>query len=156
VRTDGVDVALCMHVLYHVPDQAAAVAELRRIVRPDGVALLVTNGLDHVREIDELVAEVAGARPARSMRSFKMEDGAAVLGTAFESVVTNRFSGGALDVTDADAVVAYVASVRGLYDGVEEQHYADALDEIRARVDAVIRRDGAFVVTTATGCFVCR
>ena len=30
------DVALAMHMLYHVPDVPAAVAELRRIVKPGG------------------------------------------------------------------------------------------------------------------------
>jgi SAM-dependent methyltransferase len=43
------DVALCMHALYHVPDQEAAVAEVRRVVqRGHGRALFVTNAVGHV------------------------------------------------------------------------------------------------------------
>ena len=41
---DGsVDAALAMHMLYHVPDVAAAARELRRVVRPGGLLLASTN-----------------------------------------------------------------------------------------------------------------
>lgn len=39
------DVALCLQVLEHVPDPAAAVRELHRVVRPGGRVLLTTHGV---------------------------------------------------------------------------------------------------------------
>ena len=39
------DVAVCLQVLEHVPDPAAAVRELRRVVRPGGRVLLSTHGI---------------------------------------------------------------------------------------------------------------
>jgi SAM-dependent methyltransferase len=39
------DVALCLQVLEHVPDPAAAVRELHRVVRPGGRVLLSTHGV---------------------------------------------------------------------------------------------------------------
>ncbi len=39
------DVVLCIQVLEHVPDPAAAVQELRRVVRPGGRVLLSTHGI---------------------------------------------------------------------------------------------------------------
>ena len=39
------DVVLCMQVLEHVPDPAAAVRELHRVVRPGGRVLLSTHGI---------------------------------------------------------------------------------------------------------------
>jgi SAM-dependent methyltransferase len=39
------DVVLCLQVLEHVPDPAAAVRELRRVVRPGGRVLLSTHGI---------------------------------------------------------------------------------------------------------------
>jgi SAM-dependent methyltransferase len=150
VRAAAFDVALAPHMLYHVPDQAAAVRELRRIVRPGGHAVVVTNSVEHFREVDDLVAELTGARPMRSMLEFTMEDGEGVLRTAFD-VVERIDWRGALDVTDVEAVVAYVASVQAWYD-LPEAGYR----ELRQRVESVIAGDGAFVVTTATGAFVCR
>jgi SAM-dependent methyltransferase len=39
------DVVLCLQVLEHVPEPAAAVRELRRVVRPGGRVLLSTHGI---------------------------------------------------------------------------------------------------------------
>jgi SAM-dependent methyltransferase len=149
------DVALCMHALYHVPDQEAAVAEVRRVVRRGhGRALFVTNAVGHVRQMDDLVADVAGARPLRAMLAFTMDDGEAVLRTAFERVESHRFES-ALDVTDPEAVVAYVTSTRGLYGLAEADRYDAVVAHVRRRVGTVIRREGVFTVDTASGCFVC-
>jgi ubiquinone/menaquinone biosynthesis C-methylase UbiE len=149
LRSAVADVAVCAHMLYHVPDQAAAVAELRRIVRPGGRALVVTNSEEHFRQVGDLVADVLGTRPMRLGMAFKVETGEPVLRTAFDAVERHDAIG-ALDVTDADAVVAYVASVRAFF-GFGD----DGLAELGRRVAAIIERDGAFEITTATGVFVC-
>jgi SAM-dependent methyltransferase len=136
-------------MLYHVPDQAAAVGELRRIVRPGGRAVVTTNSVEQFREVDDLVAELHGGTSLRHLLPFTMEGGEAVLRTAFEQVRRHDWSS-ILDVTDAEAVVAYVASVQSAY-GVDDE----TLGELRRRVAASIERDGAFVVTMANGAFVC-
>jgi SAM-dependent methyltransferase len=45
VENASFDVVLCLQVLEHVPDPAAAVRELRRVVRPGGRVLLSTHGI---------------------------------------------------------------------------------------------------------------
>jgi SAM-dependent methyltransferase len=45
VEDASFDVVLCLQVLEHVPDPAAAVAELRRVARPGGRVLLATHGV---------------------------------------------------------------------------------------------------------------
>ena len=45
VADDTFDVVLCLQVLEHVPDPAAAVRELRRVVRPGGRVLASTHGV---------------------------------------------------------------------------------------------------------------
>jgi ubiquinone/menaquinone biosynthesis C-methylase UbiE len=56
--------ALAMHMLYHVPDMRAAVAELRRVVRPGGVVLVSSNRADNVPE----AARPGRRRPGGSRR----------------------------------------------------------------------------------------
>jgi SAM-dependent methyltransferase len=45
VEDASFDVVLCLQVLEHVPDPAAAIRELRRVVRPGGRVLLATHGV---------------------------------------------------------------------------------------------------------------
>jgi SAM-dependent methyltransferase len=45
VKDASFDVVLCLQVLEHVPDPAAAVRELRRVVKPGGRVLLSTHGV---------------------------------------------------------------------------------------------------------------
>ena len=42
------DLALAMHMLYHVPDPSQAVRELRRVTHPGGRAVIGLNGRDHL------------------------------------------------------------------------------------------------------------
>lgn len=42
----SVDRVMANHMLYHVPDQAAALAEMRRVLKPGGLVMLATNAAD--------------------------------------------------------------------------------------------------------------
>src|SRR5579884_2810231 len=52
---DAFDVVVADHMLYHVPDRPRALAEFRRVLRPGGWLLAATNGMAHLRELDELL-----------------------------------------------------------------------------------------------------
>ena len=158
------DAALMMHMLYHVPDRAQAIREVRRVVRPGGVALVLTNSLAHFRELDELLIECAAAtigasrvHDRTSLTHFKIEDGGEELEAAFTDVTLHPFA--AELVLDAvEPIVAYAKSM-GLF--VIDRSTGDGeLDavvvELERRVAEKIAADGAFRITTACGCFVCR
>lgn len=54
------DVAVANHILYHVPDPTAAVAELARVIRPTGYLLAAANGPDNMKELWEIRSEIFG------------------------------------------------------------------------------------------------
>jgi ubiquinone/menaquinone biosynthesis C-methylase UbiE len=157
---DSFDVALAMHMLYHVPDRAIAISELRRVVRPGGVVLVVTNSTEHLLELDELLAEsmrqVFGTESmmlSRTTLPFKMEDGGMELRTLFASVERHDFPS-ELVITEVDPVLAYLRSTAAFV--AKDPRLDPVLDEVSARIRERIERDGAFRVRTGAGCFVCR
>jgi ubiquinone/menaquinone biosynthesis C-methylase UbiE len=156
------DVGLAMHMLYHVPDVAAAAGELRRVVRPGGTVLASANSAHSLRELHDMFDAVISAqlgRPARAMPglSFTVETGRDLLRTAFEDVTLHSHEV-QLAIPDPAAVVSYLDSVR---DPVlrllgEQLDFDAALAEMAARVSQVIRADGSFRVTARSGVFACR
>jgi SAM-dependent methyltransferase len=161
--TDGsVDVALAMHMLYHVPDVHAAVAELRRITRPGGTVLASTNNPASMAEVhglfDAVASELLG-RPVRALPplSFTTETGAAILAGHF-SDVTIRWHDASLSFPGAEPVVAYLSSIREpvLAYADEQFPFDAALEELARRVEQAIRAQGSFRATSRMGVFVCR
>lgn len=48
------DVVVAMHMLYHVPDPAVAIAEMHRVLRPGGQIVVTTNGAGNTSELYSL------------------------------------------------------------------------------------------------------
>jgi ubiquinone/menaquinone biosynthesis C-methylase UbiE len=143
------DAALAMHMLYHVPERRAALAELRRVVRPGGVVLALTNSETHLRELDEIFHV-----SARAFLTFTSENGAAELSEVFARVELHEFVS-ELVLTDVEPVLAYARSMSAFAPG-DDGGPDPGIDDIAVRVAAVIAREGAFRARTAVGCFVCR
>ncbi len=161
------DVVLAMHMLYHVPDIPAAVRELRRVLRRDGVLLATTNGEAHLRELFDLLAsaiatESGGARPQldalrRSFFRFAAENGGEFLATEFARVEWSP-AAAELVLPEAEPVIDYFTSMRGWVEpllpaGVT---WDSCMAAARRLVEAHVGAHGAFRVATAAGVFVCR
>lgn len=135
------DLVVANHMLYHVPDRAAAVAEFARVLVPGGTLLAGTNGPDHLTQLKALL------RLDDSMTSeFDLATGGDVLATAFEDVSVERYED-SLRVTDPDAIVAYVGSMQEFWPGAMEP------DELKSHAQDAIERDGAFVIDKDPGLF---
>jgi SAM-dependent methyltransferase len=107
------DAVLANHMLYHVPDRAAAVAEIARVLRPDGRCYAATNGEGHLAELHALVARFDPALRlwgGRAGLSFSLQNGAEQLAARFGEVRLERYEDG-LAVTESAPLAAYIASV---------------------------------------------
>ncbi len=156
------DVALAMHMLYHVPDIPAAIGELRRITRPDGTVLVSTNSPAHLSEIDQLFSAAITSQVGRPVHalpalSFTTQNGAELLGRVFSSVTLRSFAV-PLVIPAAQPVVSYAASLREpVLAWVGEPLDFDAvLDDITRKVEQVIRVRGSFRTASQMGVFICR
>lgn len=145
------EVVVANHMLYHVPDPRVAVAELARVVRPDGVLMATTVGGDHLRELAEIRAEVfGGPRVLATVDTFGIVVGEPMLRGCFADVEWRHYDDW-LDCTDPDDVLAFLASTPPVEDASQ--------DDRRRVVEAVHRRfvagGGRMRISKETGVFVC-
>jgi SAM-dependent methyltransferase len=160
-RDHSFDVVLAAHMLYHVADRALAGLELRRVLAPSGTCIAVTNGEQNQAELVELLEDVVGhgwkwRRP--SDRAFSLENGAAQLAVAFDTIQRVDCPRGLVEVTDPQALADYLHSVADHYQAeISNWTSWDAVvRECTRRVAAQINDEGYFPISTSIGAFICQ
>jgi ubiquinone/menaquinone biosynthesis C-methylase UbiE len=137
------DVVLANHMLYHVPDQRRALEEAARLLRPRGRVLFATNGREHMKELQDLLAAIGAraAQPDPMHNSFALEDAQAIVEDVFPDATHRVFRDG-LRVTEPQAVIDYIESFVDL----DAEHRRQLVHEIRARMT-----DGYLTITKVAG-----
>ncbi len=105
------DCAVAAWMLYHVADVGRALDELARVLDSGGRLVAVTNRLDHLKELRELVGQ-----PQRVFTNFSGENGEELLRPRFASVEV-REAAGTVTFPDCEAVLAYVRPSAALFGG---------------------------------------
>lgn len=160
---DTFDTTLCIHMLYHVPDIEAAIAELRRVTRSGGRVVVATNGVEHMRQLrerfDRVVRRLAlgELEPVlSSSKRFRMEEGEAMLRPFFK-VVLRRDMRAQLKVPEGEPILAYMESIRSFHEQKlpESLTWEAAIAEFRTDVELLLEREGVFRISNHTGVFIC-
>jgi len=158
IATDAIDRLLAPHMLYHAPDLEAAANELARVLKPGGLALIVTNDPSHMgRMIEQLSATIESDAVMRFIDRFNLDNGGALLQRHFREVNLDRWIG-ELPVPDVEPVVRYADSCRALYETQlpHGQTWEETMRRFRAVVEQDISATGAWRCVTHSGVFVCR
>jgi len=99
------DTVVAAWMLYHVPDLDAGLAEIARVLTKGGALIAVTNSVEHIAELRDLLAYRDGLE-----MSFRSENGEELLRRHFSDV--ERFDAVArATVRDRETLVAYRDSV---------------------------------------------
>ena len=148
------DRVMANHVLYHVPDQRRALAEIRRVVRSGGRVVLATNGRTTMRELfgiaDEAAQRVGVAGYRTVALRFGLEDVDRVR-DVFPNARVERYEDAFL-FRAVEPVLAYVASM--WVDQLDAARRAEFLERVDEQVRAIIAREGVFRVPKHSGCIV--
>lgn len=149
LRDDFCDVVLANHMLYHVPDVARGVSELRRVLGAHGFLVASTIGPSHMRELKEIGNSVFGGRSAGAGDLFGPVSGRRYLEERFTQVEWRSYDD-ELVCTEPKDVVAYFMSVLPR-ERVTEEHVRRLFEEIARRSDA-----GGLRITKEAGVFLAR
>lgn len=152
VASQSCDLVIANHMLYHVPDRAAALGEIARVLRPGGRLCASTVGEGHVREIHEWLAAVspeAMAADALRLPSFTLQSGGQELAAVFASVTRADYVDD-LVMDRIEPVLAYMLSFWSALLGEQEVRRLTSLlsKELRAR--------GCLFVHKESGLFIAR
>ncbi len=156
---DAFDIVLAPHMLYHVPDRVAAVREIRRVLRADGIGVVVTNGEHNFAEFKHLMERAVGTgwkmwRPVDEC--FSLENGVRQMRTAFESVTRVDCPASDVVVIDLDAFTDYVDSIADHYEAEVGVPWVDVVQRARTLAAEAMEPTGEMRLTTSVGAFVCR
>jgi SAM-dependent methyltransferase len=153
--TDGqFDIVFANYMLYHAPNIPQAVKELRRVLKPNGVLFAGTNGVNHLAEFYQLIAEYSGIADWERFFAvtFNLQNGADYLDAAFKTVEMRQFESD-LWITDAHPVIDYVNSAVS----IDTQSFMDKHEPaLRAKLEAQIAEKGGILIRKETGFFIAK
>ena len=149
---ESFDVAIAMHMLYHVADPSAVCAQMLRVVRPGGHVAVTTNTRSNFRRLGEIgAAAFGGSSDDLGAASFSLDDAEALLAGSFTDIERHDLVD-EYRITDRRDVAAFLLSMPP---GDEADDAAIArMNGIIA--DAMREGDGAVVTTRETGMVTAR
>jgi ubiquinone/menaquinone biosynthesis C-methylase UbiE len=145
------DAVIANHMLYHVPDLDAALAEIQAILKPSRHLYATTIGRQHMRELNELVWKrwpQSSGKGWSVNSSFVLENGQEKLAPFFTQVSLDTYED-SLAVTEAEPLAAYAFSGR-LGSQLSPQMRESFTDLIRQELAA----QGTIHITKSSGLFV--
>ncbi len=158
-RDDSFDVVIANHMLYHVPDEPKALAEIRRVLKPGGRLYAATNGREHMKELEVFITDqfgdLGGSFMSLDPQAFQLENGAEKLARFFDTVDLHPVENNALEVTEAEPFMAYILSMQrfqALTEGADEARVR-VISQAHAEVERRLER-GPIHITKSTGLFV--
>jgi SAM-dependent methyltransferase len=137
-------------MLYHVPDLPRALSEIQRVLKPGGRLYATTVGREHMQEMDRLVKQALPDISWQSMGQrlpFLLENGHELLAPFFSPVALFTYED-ALEVTESEALIAYVRSVPS-----GSRLREDQVDRLRATIQRELAAYGTIHITNASGMF---
>ena len=142
------DIVIANHMLYHVPDRPKALAEIRRVLKKDGILIAATNGRNHLVEINKWLKTLSPNTKFTPFRnSFTLDNGMEQIEPFFSKVDILRYEDD-LRVTDIDLMMSYIHSTIK----VEEIH-PSSLSTVRHELEDLLATNDKIFIRKDSGLF---
>lgn len=153
----SVDRIIAAHMLYHCPDPAGAVAELRRVLCDGGELLVVLNGPDHMRRYVDARHRAARAPVGWASDRVGLQHAPDLLRPHFGDVRIECHRGEVV-VPEVEPVLAYFDSGRDFVEPrlPEGRTWNQARAAFATEISAEIERTGAWRSPVETGVVIAR
>jgi len=145
------DAVIANHILYHVPDRAQALLEMRRVLKPGGKVYLATNGLTHLQELDDLQRrfdpEADFGWSQTTPKFFSLAAGSLEVAQFFADAHIVRYED-ALNVTGAEPLVNYILSM------AVATEVKNRRDELQRFIERELTEHGVIHISKDSGMFI--
>ncbi len=162
---DGLfDVVLANHMLFHVPDIDAALGEIGRVLKPEGVLLATTNSVNNMPEINTLYRRAVmlltnfkykGQISTSNAERFSLENGSGILARHFQAIA--RFDlPSALVFPEPVPIIEYLDSMRELRESSlpDDISWEQFMAVMRQQVVRLVAFNGPMTVRKLSGVLV--
>lgn len=138
------DAVIANHMLYHVPIKAKAIAEIKRVLKPNGYLFATTIGKNHMKELANWIRQVSPKSDFDSFgSSFNLENGLKQLKQFFPQVTLSRYPDN-LHVTEVKPIIAFIRSTMHVTEASEEGYKKLAVEleqELKEKGKLFIQKD---------------
>jgi ubiquinone/menaquinone biosynthesis C-methylase UbiE len=151
------DAVIANHMLYHLSDRKKGLAEISRVLKPEGFFYASTIGENHQKQLSHLMAGFDLSThnyysPALDPSGFTLENGAHQLGQCFERIAIHLYPD-ALVVTDAKPLISYILS---MLSSSEINHDMDEIKNLSKHIEKIIKQKGSIYIQKSSGIFIGR
>ncbi len=142
------DAVIANHMLYHVPDRPKAIAEIKRVLKPNGRSFATTIGKKHLKKMADWLRQVNPGNTFESFGSpFTLENGLEQLKQFFSQVTISRYPDN-LHVTEVKPIIAYIRSSIHATELSE-----DELAKLHQELQMELTQKGKIFITKDSGLF---
>lgn len=147
------DAIIANHMLFYLKDLNLGLSEIKRVIRHNGIFYCTTYGLNHMKEITEIVQSfdkniILSNESLPSI--FGLENGKEILSKYFNDIKLVKYND-TLKITESKPLIDYILSCHGNQNEIILQR----MKEFNQYIDAILKRKKVITVTKDVGLFIC-
>ena len=148
------DIIIANHMLYHIPDISKAIREIQRVLIDRGIFYCVTNGKDHMMELQYLIKEFEPNYDFSQYKniSFTLENAKPYLEDIFKYSIINYED--SLNVTNVDDLLAYINSMQNSYLNETIFQNQNKIIEFKNYLQTKLDQKGSIFISKSSGLII--